>query len=203
VARPAHQNALAVAIRHLAAEKSPACLLDASGTFLFVNDAWDRRAVDAGAEPRDLGSSLIGTAWLDRVPPGEVRCRHALLLDEALRRPAARRRTQMGEANTATRAALVSTRFEPVLAQGSEPIGVAVVETVVRERPIEEVYDVAGRPAEAYLDASGRFTQCPCCRRVRDPGDPERWEVVPALVAARDGEPVLCELCVELHYPPR
>jgi len=200
VARPAQQNALAVAIRHLAAEKSPACLLDASGAFLFVNDAWEGRARESGSGP----GSLIGTPWLEHFPAGPVRCRHAALLEQTLHpaAPGPRRHTQVAEANTPTCAALVSRRFEPVLANGAEAIGVAVVETVVRERPIEDVYDVADRPAEAYRDREGRFTRCPCCGRVRDPSDPERWDVVPALLAASgDGVAELCELCAELHYP--
>lgn len=201
--RPAAlQNALSVAIRHLAAERSPACLLDASGTFLFVNEAWDRHAFENGGAPGCLGSSLIGTAWLDHIKGDDVRRQCAELLERALhpRAGASRRVVQVGESNTPRRAALVSTRYEPVLAPGHDAIGVAIVHEVVRERPIEDVYDVVDRSPDAYRDRDGHLAQCSCCRRVRDPDAPDRWDLVPALVAsAHATQHVTCALCAELH----
>ncbi len=200
--RPAaHQTALATVIRNLAAERSPACLLDTQGTFLFVNEAWDRRAVEAG-DLAGMGPSLIGTSWLDQLDGDEARRRHAELLERALRLRGARERiVQVGEANTATTAALLSTRLEPVLIHGAEPIAVSVVHTVVRERPIEQVYDVVHGPADRYRDSGGAVVQCSCCRRVLHPGEEARWDLVPELLAPPP--PVkhsLCELCGELHY---
>jgi hypothetical protein len=110
--------------------------------------------------------------------------------------------THVAESNTPERAALLATRLEPVLAGGFEPVGVSIVHEVVRDRPIEEVYDLVDRPVEAYRDATGHVTQCACCRRARDPADAQRWDLVPALLASP--VPVshsLCELCAELHYP--
>jgi hypothetical protein len=44
--------------------------------------------------------------------------------------------------------------------------------------------------------------QCPCCRRLRDPAEAERWDLVPELLApAAPVAHALCELCAELHYP--
>jgi hypothetical protein len=206
VARPAaHQNALSVAIRSLAAAHGPACLLDASGTFLFVNEAWDRHAAENGGAPSCLGASLIGTAWLDHIRGAAVREAHAQVLERALRGgPRRRAVTQVAESNTATRAALLKTRYAPVVAHGGDVIGVAIEHQVVRERPIEEVYGVSALPPDSYRDADGRLTQCSCCRRVRDPGEPSRWDLVAALVerpAPGEIVHVLCELCVELHGP--
>lgn len=196
------QNALASVIGTLAAEKSPACLLDTQGTFLFVNEAWDRHAAANGGTPGCLGESLIGTTWLGHIRGERVRQLHAALLDQALRSrgPQLRPVVQVGESNTPTIAALVSSRFEPVL-QGSEPVAIRVVHATLRERPVSEVYDLVDRPAEAYRHPDGAIVQCSCCRRVRDPSDPERWDFVPALVA----EPLataheVCELCGELHF---
>jgi hypothetical protein len=143
--------------------------------------------------------------WLEHIHGVEVRQRHAALLERALRTrpPGPRHLTHIGESNTPTRAALLSTRFEPVLTHGHEPLGVAIVHSVVRDRPIEEVYEIIDRPIHAYRGADAQVTQCSCCRRLRDPADPERWDFVPALVAA--AVPVahaLCELCGELHYGP-
>ncbi|HET9596027.1 MAG TPA: hypothetical protein VFP65_10620 [Anaeromyxobacteraceae bacterium] len=191
----AHQQALAAVIRGLSALRDAGCLVDAGGTLLFVNDAWQRGAAAGG------DAAVIGTSWLDGLRGEEVRRAHAELLSRALAPPHPRGLTLVAEANTATRAALVSTRLDPVLHAG-EPLGVRVLRSVVRERPVEEVYDVVDRPPDAYRGPDGAVAQCPCCRRVRDPAAPDRWDLVPALldlpVAAHDE---LCELCRSLHYP--
>jgi PAS fold len=198
----AHRNALASAIRTLAAEASPACLLDTRGTVVFVNEAWDRHAAANGGAPRCLGASLIGTSWLDHIAGDEVKEHHARLLERALR-PAARPPAvvHVAESNTPTTAALVSTRLAPVLDRG-EPLAVSVVHSVVRERPIAEVYEVVHGSAEDYRGAGGELAQCSCCRRVRDPADASRWDLVPELLTSPPrATHVLCELCAELHYP--
>jgi hypothetical protein len=200
---PAQHSALATVIRTLAVEKDPACLLDARGVFLFVNDAWERHATSNGGTPACLGDALIGTNWLDHIRGEEVREFHAELLARALRRPGPHPRPilQVGEVNTPTTAALTSTRLEPVMIQAGEPVAVAIHHTLVRERPIEDVYDVVDRPLEAYRDASGEIVQCSCCRRFRDPADPERWDLVPKLLTGpAPAEQKLCPLCSELHY---
>jgi hypothetical protein len=107
--------------------------------------------------------------------------------------------TQVSERNTAETAALVSTRLEAVLNAG-EPVGVCIVHAVVRERPIGEVYEVVARAVESYRDAAGRITQCPCCGRLRDPSDAERWDLVPeALSGAAPRAQAICGYCAELH----
>jgi hypothetical protein len=200
--RHPQQNALATVIRSLAADKSPACLLDTQGVFLFVNDAWDRHAIANGGAPACLGASLIGTPWLRHIRGEEVRRRHAALFERAVRAhgPHPRPVIQVGESNTPTTAALVSTRLELVL-QGAEPLAIRIVHTTIRERPIAEVYDLVQGSADTYRHPGGEIIQCSCCRRVRDPAEPERWDFVPALLA----EPptagqTLCELCGQLHY---
>jgi hypothetical protein len=82
------------------------------------------------------------------------------------------------------------------------PLAVAITHTPVRERPIDEVYAVVERGAEELRDAEGRIFQCACCRRVRDPGERDRWDLVPVLVARPPEGAVqgLCGLCRELHY---
>ena len=198
----AHHSAIATAIRNLAAEKGPACLLDSQGTFLFVNEAWDRHAEQNGGAPSCLGASIIGTRWLDHVRGDEVREGLADLLARVLRDPGPRPRPllQMGECNTPTTAQLLSTQLEPVLHDG-EAVAVRILHTVVRERPISEVYDVVHRPSDSYLAEDGRVAQCSCCRRVRDPAEPERWDLVPALLQQPPAEArqVLCGYCAELH----
>jgi hypothetical protein len=201
--RPAaHQNALSTVIRALATERNPACLIDTQGAFLFVNEAWDRRAVEGGQGASGMGGALIGTSWLARIPGEDARRRHADLFERALRargpRPAI---LQVGEWNTPTTAALLSTRFEPVLVSGGDPIAVSIVHTIVRERPISDVYEIVERPAGSYRVEGGTLVQCSCCGRVQDPEEPGRWDLVPSLLCAP--EPVthvICELCAELHY---
>lgn len=199
----AQNNALANVIRGLAAEKNPACLVDAQGTFLFVNDAWERYAVENGDDPNYVGSAIIGTAWLDHLRGDDVRKTHAELLQRALRArgPHPRPVVQVGEANTATTSALLSTRFDPVL-QSGEPMAIRIVHTIVRERPIGEVYEIVHRPAEDYRGPDGKIVQCPCCRRLRDPAEAEHWDFVPELLPnTNEYSHQLCELCAELHYP--
>lgn len=202
--RSFQHNALATVIRSLAAEKNPACLVDTQGTILFVNDAWERQAEANGGAPGCLRAALIGTSWLGHIRGDAVRQIHAALLERILRArgPHARSVTQVAESNTPTTAALVSARLEQVL-QGGEPVAVSIAYATLRERPIDEVYELVDRPADAYRDAAGDIVQCSCCRRVRDPADPERWDFVPRLIA----EPpptvqAVCALCGELHLVP-
>ncbi|HEY7725256.1 MAG TPA: hypothetical protein VH880_07975 [Anaeromyxobacteraceae bacterium] len=201
---PVPHGALADVIRNLSAERSPACLIDAGGQFLFANDAFESTAAPAAAE----ALPLVGTSWLDRFAGEEQRRLHAELLFRALRpAPGGRPRpvVLVVEANTPTAAVLVQIRMAPVLLEGG-PVAVAITHTAVRERPIDEVYPVVDRPPDSYRDAGGALALCDCCRRVRDPADPERWDLVPGLVerAPPDAAHVLCGLCRELHYgqPP-
>ncbi len=201
---PAQHGALADVIRNLSAERAPACLVDAGGQFLFANEAFESTAGPASAD----ALPLVGTSWLDRFAGEEQRRLHAEFLFRALRPgPGVRPRPVLlvVEANTTTAAVLVQIRMVPVLLEGG-PVAVAITHTAVRERPIGEVYPVVDRPPEAYRDAAGSVALCGCCRRVRDPADPEHWDLVPGLVehSPRDAAHVLCDLCRELHYgqPP-
>jgi hypothetical protein len=199
---PGSHSPIADAIRHLSAERSPACLLDAGGNFLFVNQAWGEGSPEIGAGPAE--GPLVGTSWLDRIQGEEVRRVHAEFLFRALR-PASGARprpvTHVVERNTPTSAVLVQIRMEPVLADGG-PVAVAITHTAVRERPIDQVYDPVDRPAGDYRGADGAITQCACCRRVRDPGQEDRWDLVASLVEqpASGTATGLCGMCRELHY---
>jgi hypothetical protein len=198
----AHTSALSAVIRGLASDKHPGCVLDAQGTFLFVNEAWDRHAAENGGGRACLGETLIGTPWLDHIVGDDVRARHADLLRRALRSPGPKPRPvlQMAECNTPTTAGLLSTKLEPVFHNG-EAVAIRISHTLVRERPIAEVYDVVHRPLEAYRGDEGRVAQCSCCRRVLDPREPDRWDLVPELVAAPPPGVVhaLCGYCAQLH----
>jgi hypothetical protein len=196
---------LATAIRLLAAEAHPGCLLDCQGGFLFVNQAWDHFAAENGGAPGRLGSALIGTAWSDHLIGEEIRRYHAKLIDRALRSDGTRalQVVQVSEANSPTQARLVATRFEPLMVRGGgERIGIAVVHATVRVRPIEEVYPLVAGEERQYQDEEGRVIQCSCCRRTREPAS-GRWDFVPSLVemSPQGAHWAFCELCLELHYP--
>ena len=168
-----------------------------------MNEAWDQHALANGGAPACLGSSLIGTSWLSHIKGAEVRRLHAEILARAFHPRGTHPRPiiQVGEANTASTAALVSTRFTPVLSQGGEPVALSIVHTVVRERPIGEVYEVVVASPEAYRDGQGQITQCSCCRRVRAHTEPARWDFVPELLSRPQTVVLaLCDLCGELHY---
>jgi len=195
----AQPHSLSDVIRRLSAERGPACLLDAGGNFLFVNDAWGGEGDPA---------ALVGRSWLEELAGEEVRRLHAELLFKALRPPAGRRPGPVSlvvERNSRTQAVLVQVTLRPVPLEGG-PLAVAVTHTDVRERPIAEVYDPIDRTPEQYRDPSGAIEQCGCCGRLRDPAEQERWDLVPEALErlpaeARRG---LCGMCRELHFgqPP-
>lgn len=196
---------LAEVIRRLSAAREPACLLDAAGTYLFVNEAWSDGPA-AGSEPE--GRELVGTSWLDGFRGEEVRRLHAEFLFHTLRPPpGARPRPEVHilERNTPTRSVLVAMKMEPVVLDGG-PVAVAITHTAVRERPIGEVYPPVERSADELRDGAGVITQCSCCRRARDPREEDRWDLVPWLLEAppEAATQALCGLCRELHYgqPP-
>lgn len=196
-----HASAFSEVIRRLSAARDPACLLDAGGNYLFVNEAWNR---DGSPGAADGAEDLVGTSWLDRFASEEVRRLHAEFLFHALKPvPGARPRPEVHilERNTSTSAVLVAMKMEPVLLDGG-PVAVAITHTPVRERPIDEVYPLVERNLAEYQDPDGKVTQCACCRRVRDPAEAGRWDLVASLVenppaGATQG---LCGLCRELHY---
>jgi len=195
----AQPHSLSDVIRRLSAERGPACLLDSGGNFLFVNDAW---------RPAGDPSALVGQSWLEEFAGEEVRRLHAEFLFKALRPPEGKRHrpvTLVVERNSRTQAVLVQVTLRPVPIEGG-PMAVAVTHTAVRERPIGEVYDPIDRAPEQYRDPSGAIAQCACCGRLRDPGEEERWDLVPEAVERPPAEAarVLCGMCREMHYgqPP-
>jgi hypothetical protein len=194
-----HQHALSTAIRSLAASRSPGCILDTAGAFLFVNEAWERLPPDAGGPP-PCGTPLVGTPFAARLPDGPLRGACAAAVADVLASRGPAPRVLAGEWNDAATARLVSTRIAPLVA-GDGVIGVVLSRSIVRERPVEEVYEVGDRGDAAYRDAAGALVRCPCCRRVRDVADPERWDFVPRLASDPAASSALCELCAELHVP--
>ncbi len=187
-------------IHGLALEDAPACLLDGQGVFLFVNEAWDRHAEERGWGAERTGAALIGARWVDALACPEVRDRQARLIALSTR-PGVRHRPRVlvSEWNTPTTAQLVSTRFEPVMLHEGEPLGIKIVQSVARERPIEEVYELVRRPIDDYLQRDGTVAACVCCGRLQDPEQADRWDLVPDLIRTPLSHPALCELCAELH----
>jgi hypothetical protein len=187
----------AVAIHSLAACLDPAVLLDLGGMVLFVNDAWERFARAAGG---GFGQAAVGALLVEGVQGTEPR--------DALRAVLARVAGGAGatavtmECNGPDLARLVTLHVSPVMA-GAEAVGATIVQKLVRELPVTEVYDVVPGTASDYRAAGGELEQCSCCRRTRRPADPEEWDFVPALVAAPPPDTTFgyCPLCRELHSP--
>jgi hypothetical protein len=191
------RDAISTAIRTAAASRSPACILDTDGAFLFVNEAWEQLPPEAGG-PSAAGAPLVGSSFLAREAQTAIRDAWRSALAAALS-GRAEPRIVASEWNDGETARLLSTRVDPIAAPGAV-LGVVLRRSVARERPVDEVYAIGDRAEEDYRDARGRIVQCACCRRVRDPADASRWEFVRRLAlrpaeAARD----LCELCAELH----
>lgn len=192
-----HHNALSAAIRHVATSPSPACILDGHGAYLFANDAWQRAS--SGRGRAGDGEPLVGRPFLDGLENDDLRRVWAVALDHVLS-GAAQRRVVTGEDNTAAVARLTSTRLEPISARQGV-LGLVLVRTTARERPIADVYAVSCRDAAAYEDGDGRVALCPCCRRARDVASTSLWELVPRWVSAPPDSArwITCELCAELH----
>jgi hypothetical protein len=186
------------AIHELAARTDAAVLLDLEGTILFANDAWERFARVGGG----FGEAAVGVRLPDVVRGEEPREALRRLLAWAARGAEGRARSITVECNGPDLARLVSMQVSPVLA-GAEPIGLVIVQRVVRELPAAEVYEVVEGTADQYRAGDGSLEQCCCCRRSRRPSQPDEWDFVPALVAAPPPETAFgyCPLCRELHDP--
>ncbi|HET6436982.1 MAG TPA: hypothetical protein VFG59_02885 [Anaeromyxobacter sp.] len=186
------------AIHELAGRADAAVLLDLEGTILFANEAWDRFARTGAG----FGEAVVGAKLLDGVPGDLLRSVLRQLLERAAHKGGGPPATMTSECNTPDVARLVITHVAPVLA-GNEPIGLTLVQRVVRELPVAEVYPVVDGNAEGYRAGDGVLEQCSCCRRTRRPADPAEWDFVPALVAAPPDDTVFgyCPFCHELHNP--
>lgn len=186
------------AIHDLAARGDAAVLVDLEGTILFANDAWERFSRLWGT----LGQVSVGMRLTDAVQGAEPREVLRRVLDRAAQGPEGRARSFTVECNGPDLARLVNIQVTPLLA-GTEPIGLTIVQRLVRELPAGEVYPVVEGSADGYRTAAGTLEQCSCCRRTRRPAEPEEWDFVPALVAAppADTRFGFCPLCRELHSP--
>jgi hypothetical protein len=197
MASPASSHSvLSAAVRLAASSSSPACILDGRGAYLFANDAWLAVIADRGTLRPE---AVVGAAFLEHVEGDDLRQAWSEALRDVLSGTAPSR-TIAGEHNTPTLARLTATRVEPI-ASAHGVLGLALARTVVRERPISELYVVSDRPDGAYAHEDGRVVQCPCCRRVRDRVEPASWEVVPRWIAAPPPSALgtTCDLCAELH----
>jgi len=197
---------LAAVAAALETEAGSACIVDPDGVVVWVNAAWDRFAEANGGAPGALGSAVVGTRFVDHLAGGEVRSHHLAAFAHALRMddpspPGGL--VMVGECNSPSTARLVTSCFAPLRTPKGELLGVSAVYTVLREAPIGECYPPVTSDPDAYRAASGLIRQCACCRRVRRPGEPACWDLVPALVAARHPHVShgICPLCIELHYP--
>ena len=167
------------AIHDLAARSDAAVLVDLEGTILFANDAWERFARLWGT----LGQVSVGMRLADAVQGAEPREILRRVLERAAQGAGARARSFTVECNGPDLARLVTIQVAPLLA-GTEPIGLTIVQRLVRALPAGEVYPVVEGTADGYRTADGTLEQCSCCRRTRRPAEPEEWDFVPGLVAA-------------------
>jgi len=191
------------AMHQLAGLREPACLLDAGGVVLFVNDAWDRFAAENGGGERSGSGGLVGTRWLDGIHGEEPRRVHAVLLHRAMHRDGGGPVVHTTENNDADHARLSTTRLEAIASPSGALVAVAVTHRLVRELPVAEVYPAIDGDGANHRGADGTWEQCGCCRRTRRPGPEGEWDFVRALVAVppRATRFVYCPLCLELHCP--
>ncbi|MFO0582067.1 MAG: hypothetical protein U0229_07345 [Anaeromyxobacter sp.] len=194
------------AMHQLASLREPACLLDADGVVLFVNEAWDRFASVNGGGTHAGSAGLVGTRWLDGIQGEDPRRVHAVLLHRAMRREGngpGGAVIHTSEANDGVTARLVATRLEAILSPAGALVAVAVVHRTVRELPLAEVYPPLDADGDAYRCPGGGIEQCTCCRRTVRPDGSGEWDYVLSLAAVppRSTRFVYCPLCLELHCP--
>lgn len=197
MAQPASSHSvLSAAIRFAATSSSPACILDARGAYLFANDHWLSVIADRGTLRPE---SLVGAGFVEHLECDDLRQAWSEALREVLT-GAAKSRSIAGEHNTPTLARLTATSVEPITSTFGI-LGLVLVRTIVRQRPISELYVVSDRPDGAYAEVDDPVMQCPCCLRVRDRLEPAVWDVVPRWIAAPPPSARwrTCELCAELH----
>jgi PAS domain-containing protein len=199
-------NPLAVRIRVVSAESVPACLVDADGTILFVNEAWERAAREEAGGAGCMTEALVGKSWFDQISGEAPHREHEILFELALQRRGAGpggHVVQVSENNSPSTARLIATHFEPIISPAREILGLVITHRIVRERPMAEVYAVVSRPESEYRREDGTIRQCSCCRRTLRADGSEEWEFVPDLLARPAGvtEYLFCPLCRELHYP--
>ncbi len=201
VARPSTSRSrpFTAAIHDLAARPDAAVLLDLEGTILFANEAWERFSALTGEAAGDVP---VGTRLVDSIRGEEPRELLRRLLARVAYGPGARQVSVTRECNGPDVARLMTMQIAPIRA-GSELIGLTLVQRVVRELPVAEVYQVVEGTAEEYRDPAGALEQCSCCRRTRRPADAAEWDFVPALVAAPPDDAWFgyCPLCRALHHP--
>jgi len=193
-------------MHQLASLREPACLLDADGVILFVNDAWDRFAAENGGGSRAGSSGVVGTRWLDGIQGEDPRRVHAVLLHRAMRREGdgpGGAVLHTSEANDDRVARLVATRLDAILSPAGALVAIAVVHRTVRELPLEEVYPPVDGGGDAHRSPDGSIEQCSCCRRTARQDGSGEWDYVRSFAAVppRATHFVYCPLCVELHCP--
>lgn len=174
------KDPLASARQALAGERASACLLDADLRIEAVNAAWEVFAT-SNAGDRCLGASLRGTRYADHVDGPGLRAKVAADLARALR---GEQVSIDSECNSQDRFRQLRTVYLPVR-QGShtEPVGLLVVHSVLREAAIGEAHDPHQAAEAGYRGAHGLMTMCSCCRRVRRVASSIEWHFVPAWVA--------------------
>ncbi len=193
-------------MQRLAALSEPACLLDAEGVVLFVNEAWDRFAVEHGGAARAASAGLVGTRWLDGIHGEDPRRVHAVLLHRAMRRSGdgpGGAVLHISEANDGARARLVATRLDAIVSPAGSLVAIAVVHRTVRDLALEDVYPPVDGEGAAHRADDGSVDQCGCCRRTRRLDGSGEWDFVTSLAALppRTTRWGYCPLCLELHCP--
>jgi hypothetical protein len=183
----------------LAAERSPACLLDERMRVDGVNAAWDAFAVANGGAECCTGPAIVGSTYAKHVEGAGPRS----LVERDLARALAGKVTSVdSECNTPDRLRRLRTHYLPVRSVEDGPVtGVLVVHSTVHEAPMEGARPATPPSEAAHRGGDGLIAMCSCCRRVLRPQAPGDWEYVPAYVARLPARVthVVCTACTVLY----
>ncbi|BCR05381.1 hypothetical protein DESUT3_24500 [Desulfuromonas versatilis] len=165
-------------------------------SFSFFNDGWFRFAAENGGEPLisrewPLGSSLLTATpaiLLDFFNDGFARC-----LD------AGRPWEHKYECSSPEVYRLMHQIVYPL----RNSAGFLVVNSLLIEREMQRSPEKEN--PDDYFDPHGFAHQCAHCRRVKNLRVKDRWDWIPALVAAPhpDVSHGLCPVCRDFYYPVR
>lgn len=184
----------------LETQAASVAILAPDSTIAYVNPAWTQFARDNGGTRLAACDWGLGTRYLDAVPAPLQPFYTALLRDAP------------GAADTLTPTVheyeCSSAAFYRRYAMHVYPLREDAGSMLVHSETVVAPHDPAVRPAfepllVKYLGGDGLVTQCSHCRRIRDAGNPRRWDWVPAWVDSplANISHGICLPCWRHYYP--
>ncbi len=163
----------------------------------YLNPAWFRFAAENGGEPRISEEWTLGRSILDSIP-SPLRDFYERHFHECLRTATVWKHEY--ECSSAAR----YRRFHQIVYPLDDGTGLLVVNSLLVDRPHDPAERLPYAPDQrTYQDADGLICQCAHCRRVKHPGELERWDWIPEWVTGfpKATSHGFCPTCFRFYYP--